>query len=183
MMTFNPSDPEFQHNPYPVYDELRATTPIFYWEPWKIWFFTRYEDINTLLRDRRLGRTMEHILPPEQRYVPAPAIEPFARLSQYSLFDKEPPEHTRLRGLIHKVFTPRRVEELRSQIGNICNSLVDRVIETGQIEVLNDFAVPLPVNVISELLGVPETDRHLLRPWSNNIVAMYELDHTPEKER
>ncbi|MEP6983971.1 MAG: cytochrome P450 [Chloroflexota bacterium] len=183
MMTFNPSDPEFQHNPYPVYDELRATTPIFYWEPWKIWFFTRYEDINTLLRDRRLGRTMQHILPPEQRYVPSPTLEPFERLGQYSLFDKEPPEHTRLRGLVHKVFTPRRVEGLRLQIGNICNDLVDAVVETGQIEVLSDFAVPLPVNVISELLGVPEADRPLLRPWSNNIVAMYELDHTPEQER
>lgn len=182
-MSFDPLARDFQHNPYPVYDELRSTTPIFYWEPWKIWFFTRYEDVNTLLRDRRLGRTMEHILPPEQRYVPPAAIEPFAKLSQHSMFDKEPPEHTRLRGLVHKVFTPKRVESLRGQVEVICNALVDAVADKGEIEVLNDFAVPLPVNVISELLGVPESDRHLLRPWSNNIVAMYELDHTPEQER
>ena len=183
MTPFNPSDPEFQHNPYPVYDELRATTPIFYWEPWKIWFFTRYEDVNTLLRDRRLGRTMQHILPPEQRYIPPASIEPFSRLSQHSMFDKESEEHTRLRGLVHKVFTPRRVEGLRSQIEHITNQLIDSVLEKGQMELLNVFAVPLPVNVISELLGVPESDRHLLRPWSNNIVAMYELGHTPEQER
>lgn len=182
-MSFDPLARDFQHNPYPVYDELRATTPIFYWEPWKIWFFTRYEDVNTLLRDRRLGRTMQHILPPEQRYVPPAAIEPFERISQHSMFDKEPPEHTRLRGLVHKVFTPKRVESLRGQIQVICNQLLDEVMDKGEIEVLNDFAVPLPVNVISELLGVPESDRHLLRPWSNNIVAMYELDHTPEQER
>ncbi len=126
---------------------------------------------------------MEHILPPERRYTPPPAIEPFARIGQHSMFDKEPPEHTRLRGLVHKVFTPRRVESLRGQIETITNQLLDAVIEKGQIEVLNDFAVPLPVNVISELLGVPEANRHLLHPWSNNIVAMYELDHTPEQER
>ncbi len=182
-MSFDPLARDFQHNPYPVYDELRATTPIFYWEPWKIWFFTRYEDVNTLLRDRRLGRTMEHILPLEQRYVAPAAIEPFERISQHSMFDKEPPEHTRLRGLVHKVFTPKRVESLRGQIEVICNQLLDAVMDKSEIEVLNDFAVPLPVNVISELLGVPESDRHLLRPWSNNIVAMYELDHTPEQER
>ncbi len=182
-MSFDPLARDFQHNPYPVYDELRATTPIFYWEPWKIWFFTRYEDVNTLLRDRRLGRTMQHILPLEQRYVPPAAIEPFERISQHSMFDKEPPEHTRLRGLVHKVFTPRRVESLRGQIESICNQLLDVVIDKGEIEVLNDFAVPLPVNVISELLGVPEADRHLLRPWSNDIVAMYELGHTEEQER
>ena len=182
-MSFDPLARDFQHNPYPVYDELRATTPIFYWEPWKIWFFTRYEDVNTLLRDRRLGRTMEHILPLEQRYIPHATIESFARLGQHSMFDKEPPEHTRLRGLVHKVFTPRRVESLRGQIEAICNRLLDAVIAKGEIEVLEDFAVPLPVNVISELLGVPEADRHWLRPWSNAIVAMYELDHTPEQER
>ncbi len=182
-MSFDPLSRDFQHNPYPVYEELRATTPIFYWEPWKIWFFTRYEDVNTLLRDRRLGRTMEHILPPEQRYIPPASIEPFARIGQHSMFDKEPPEHTRLRGLVHKVFTPRRVESLRGQIETITNQLLEAVIDKGEIEVLSDFAVPLPVSVISELLGVPEADRHLLRPWSNAIVAMYELDHTPEQER
>lgn len=182
-MSFDPLARDFQHNPYPVYDELRATTPIFYWEPWKIWFFTRYDDVNTLLRDRRLGRTMEHILPPEKRYVPPASIEPFARLSQHSMFDKEGDEHTRLRGLVHKVFTPKRVESLRGQIETITNELLDKVVDKGEIEVLEDFAVPLPVNVISEMLGIPESDRHLLRPWSNNIVAMYELDHTPEQER
>lgn len=182
-MSFDPLARDFQHNPYPVYEELRASTPIFYWEPWKLWFFTRYEDVNTLLRDRRLGRTMQHILPPEERYVPPPAIEPFARISQHSMFDKEPPEHTRLRGLVHKVFTPRRVESLRGQITTMTNQLLDAVVDKGQFELLSDFAVPLPVNVISEMLGVPEADRHLLRPWSNAIVAMYELDHTPEQER
>ncbi len=182
-MAFDPSDRDFQHNPYPVYDQLRNSTPTFYWEPWKLWFFTRFEDVNTLLRDRRLGRTMEHILPPEQRRKSPAAIEPFSKLGRHSMFDKEPPEHTRLRGLVHKVFTPRRVDGMREQITSITNGLLDAVIEKGHIEVLEDFAVPLPVNVISELLGVPEADRHLLRPWSNNIVAMYELGHTPEQEK
>jgi cytochrome P450 len=97
------------------------------------------------------------------------------------MFDKEPPDHTRLRLLVHKVFTPRRVENLRGQIQAITDELIDQAQPKEQMDLLEDFAVPLPVSVIAELLGVPEADRHRLRPWSRDIVAMYELNHTPEQ--
>lgn len=184
-MAFNPLAPDFQRNPYPYYDELRAATPFLYYKDWDIWFVTAYEDVSALLRDRRLGRTMDHVLTRAERRLPPPAPElaPFHKLSENSMFDKEPPEHTRLRSLVHKVFTPRRVEGLRVSIQSITDELLDAVQPQGQMDVLADFAVPLPVTVIAELLGVPQADRHHLRPWSQDIVAMYELDHTAEQER
>lgn len=185
MMKFNPLSPDFQGNPYPYYDELRAATPFLYYEDGNIWFVTAYEDVSALLRDRRLGRTMDHILTREQRGLPppVPALAPFNKLSKNSMFDKEPPEHTRLRSLVHKVFTPRRVENLRVHVQTIADALLDAVQAQGHMDLLEDFAVPLPVTVIAELLGVPESDRHRLRPWSQDIVAMYEFNHRPEQEK
>jgi len=184
-MQFDPLSREFQRDPYPFYDVLRAETPILYWKDWNIWFLTSYDDVYTLLRDRRLGRTMDHVLPRESRSVKSfPDWEaPFHKLSAHSMFDKEPPEHTRLRSLVHKVFTPRRVESLRERIQHITNELLDGVQAHGEMDILEDFAIPLPVTVIAELLGVPEADRHRLRPWSHDIVAMYELNHTEEQGR
>lgn len=183
-MNFDPSAPDFLQNPYPTYDRLRAN-PIFYHLPSGYWYFCAYDDVTTLLRDRRLGCQIEHVIPREALGLPPkrPEYAPFDRLSEHSLFDKEPPDHTRLRGLVHKAFTPRRVESLRAQVERITNSLIDSVIERGTMEVLADFATPLPVTVIAELLGVPEADRHRLRPWSQAIVAMYELDHTEAQAR
>jgi cytochrome P450 len=184
-MQFDPNSPDFQANPYPFYDAIRAEAPITFWEQGNMWLFTRYDDITALLRDKRLGRTMDHIISRDERNIP-PILEaeaPFYKLSQHSMFDKEPPDHTRLRSLVHKVFTPRRVENLRGRIQSITDELLDRVVERGRMDILEDFAVPLPVTVIAELLGVPETDRHLLRPWSRDIVTMFELGHTDEQSR
>jgi len=184
-MHFNPLDPSFQQNPYPFYDAIRVAAPIYDWPDGNMWLFTQHDDVTTLLRDKRLGRTMDHILTRAERGLQpvAEAEAPFYKLGQHSMFDKEPPDHTRLRSLVHKVFTPRRVENLRGRIQAISDELLDRVIHEGHMDILEDFAVPLPVTVIAELLGVPEADRHRLRPWSRDIVAMYELDHTDEQAR
>jgi cytochrome P450 len=182
-MNFDPLSREFQHNPYPFYDALRSTTPILYWEDWNIWFVTSYEDVNNLLRDRRLGRTMDHIKSREERgLLPLPEVEmPFHKLSLNSMFDKEPPDHTRLRSLVHKAFTPRRVENLRERIQSVANQLIDGAESQGQMDIIADFAIPLPIAVIAELLGFPQENRHRLRTWSQDIVTMYELNHTPEQ--
>ena len=177
-MQFDPLAPEFTRDPYPTYDALRSTSPIFFSDDLNMWFASAYDDVAALLRDRRLGRTIDRdiaALPPKN-----PKYAPFNKLSEHSMFDKEPPDHTRLRSLVHKVFTPRRVENMRAQIQTITGDLLDTVQPRGQMDLLEDFAVPLPVTVIAALLGVPDEDRHLLRPWSRDIVAMYELNHTPE---
>jgi cytochrome P450 len=182
---FDPLAPEFIANPYPVYEQLRATTPIFWHDASRMWFFTAHEDVDALLRDRRFGRTILHLMSREAAGLPPVPehMKPFRKLSDHSMFDKEPPEHTRLKSLVHKVFTPRRVEMLRTRIQAQTDVLLDVAEAQGGMDLLEDFATPLPVTVIAELLGVPEADRHHLRPWSQSIVAMYELGHTPEQER
>jgi unspecific monooxygenase len=166
----------FIADPYPTYDVLRQESPIMFDPDWQRWFVSTYEDISTLLRDRRLGRDMEGAPKPDPH-------TPFGELHQNSLMEKEPPHHTRLRSLVNKAFTPARVEALRPQVSAIAHRLLDAVQPRGEMDVLADFAEPLPVIVIAELLGVPQEGRAWLRPWSQAIVAMYELSPSPEDAR
>jgi unspecific monooxygenase len=168
--------PQFLANPYPYYDVLREASPVLYDPQWKLWFLSSYEDINVLLRDRRLGRDMEGAPKPDPK-------TPFGKLHHHSLMEKEPPEHTRLRALVNKAFTPARVEALRPHVTKIAHHLIDRVQERGEMDLLADFAEPLPVTVIAELLGVPPEKQQFLRPWSHAIVAMYELSPGAEEAR
>ncbi len=168
--------PQFIADPYPFYDRLRAARPILFDAGWKLWFFSAYEDIAALLRDRRLGRDLEGAPKPDPR-------TPFGWLHANSLMEKEPPDHTRLRVLVNKAFTPARVEALRPLIEQTAQTLLDGVIQRGEMDLLAEFAEPLPVLVIADLLGVPQEARPQLRPWSNQIVAMYELSPTAEDER
>jgi len=177
---FDPFAVEFQQNPYPVYTWLRDKNPILWFNDTQNWYISRYEDVDTLLRDRRLGRSLE----PVQPAPPVPKhLAPFQRLSTYSMFDIEPPDHTRLRSLVSSVFTPKRVSALRPQIETIANSLLDQALKKRTFDLLEDYAVSLPVLVIADMLGVPEANRWHLRPWSASIVAMYELSHTQEQEQ
>ena len=175
---FDAHDAAFLQDPYPTYDRLRAKSPIFFDEESGLWFCSRHEDVDFFLRDRRLGRAIDPALLPADQAPPPLEETSFARLGANSMFDMEPPDHTRLRTLVHKVFTPRRVSLLRDNIQAITDNLLDRVQDEGQVDLLESFAAPLPVQVIAELLGIPEEDRFRLRPWSQANVAMYELDHT-----
>lgn len=179
------NDPNFIFNPYPLLTELREQTPIFYEPRWGKLFFTRYADIAFLLRDKRLGRSITHILSRDELGWPPPnpRLAAFDRFQSQILMEHEPPDHTRLRGLVSKAFTPQRVEGLRSKIESIVNGLIDTVQERGQMDLLHDFAEPLPVTVIAELLGVPESERRHLRPWSAAIVKLYEVTHTEAQAR
>ena len=172
--------PAFVRDPYPTLADLRERMPIFYDEVWNKVFFLRYDDISTLLRDKRLGRSITHILsrdelgwPPRfpappggvgPRSSPNPLIRDFDHFQENHMLDNEPPKHTRLKGLMLKAFTPTRVESLRGKIAATVSGLIDRAEDAGRMDLLADYAEPLPVTVIAELLGVPEPDRHLLRP-------------------
>jgi len=175
--------PDFIFNPYPLLTDLREQTPVF-WEPrWQKLFFTRYEDIAFLLRDKRLGRSLLHILSREELGWPPPdpRLTAFNQFQNHIVMEQEPPDHTRLRSLIGKAFTPQRVESMRTKISTIVNHLIDQVVVNGQMDLLQDFAEPLPVTVIGELLGVPTEHRHQLRPWSAAIVKMYEVNRSEEQ--
>mgnify|MGYP005850289997 CR=1 FL=1 len=179
------NDPAFVYDPYPTLARLREDLPVFYDEVWKKIFFLRYEDIASLLRDKRLGRSITHILSRDELGWPPPnpLTRDFDHFQENHMLDNEPPKHTRLKGLLMKAFTPARVEGLRGKIQQIVNGLLDRAIDMGRMDLLRDYAEPLPVTVIAELLGVPEAERHLLRPWSAKIVKLYELGYTDEQAK
>lgn len=177
--------PEFVYDPYPQLAELRDTLPVFFDPVWNKVFFTRYDDIAALLRDRRLGRSILHAFSRDELGWPPPnpLTKDFDRFQHDHMLDNEPPKHTRLRSLMVKAFTSSRVERLRAKIQHVVDALIDRVADRGRMDLLVEFAEPIPVAVIGELLGVPEEDRHLLRPWSAKIVKLYELGYTDDQAR
>jgi cytochrome P450 len=179
------NDPAFVNDPYPRLAELRESVPVFYDPVWKKVFFTRYDDIAALLRDRRLGRSILHVLSRDELGWPPPnpLVRDFDHFQAHHMLDNEPPKHTRLKGLMLKAFTPARSEALRENVRQIVDGLIDRVAHLGRMDLVADFAEPIPVTVIAELLGVPDSDRPLLRPWSAAIVKLYELGFTDNQAR
>ena len=181
---FQPTSPDFLANPYPFYKELRERAPIFFYEPWGKWILMRYEDVNALLRDRRLGRVLENVR--EESLLSAFGAEAAAfEVSRIgSLLEIEPPDHTRVKDVFHQTFTPKRVRELSSKVTALCEELVDRLESRSarHADLIQDFAQPIPVTVIADLLGIPERDRHQLVPWSKGIIQWFEPERTPTME-
>jgi cytochrome P450 len=178
MTVFDPWSPEFVGYPYDAYAELRAAAPVTWFEPTGQWLVARYDDVNALLRDRRLGRTYLHVASHEEmgRAPDQDHLAPFWHLIRNGMLDREPPEHTRLRRLVSAAFTPRRVAGLRPIVERLAGELADGFVAAGGGDLIAAVAEPLPVTVIAELLGVPESDRPSLRPWSADICGMYELN-------
>ncbi|MDR6976463.1 unspecific monooxygenase [Streptomyces sp. 3330] len=181
-LSFDPWDPAFVADPYPAYAELRERGRVIYYEPTDQWLVPRHADVSALLRERRLGRTYQHRFTHEDfgRTAPPAEQEPFHTLNDHGMLDLEPPDHTRIRRLVSKAFTPRTVERLKPYVQRLAGELVDRLVAAGGGDLLSDVAEPLPVAVIAEMLGIPESDRGPLRPWSADICGMYELSPSEE---
>ncbi|MBA2945151.1 cytochrome P450 [Streptomyces himalayensis] len=179
---FDPWSPAFVADPYPAYAELRARGRVHYYEPTNQWLVPRHADVTALLRDRRLGRTYQHRFSHEEfgRQAPRAEHEPFHVLNDHGMLDLEPPDHTRIRRLVSKAFTPRTVEQLRPYVHRLASELVAGLVAEGGGDLLTAVAEPLPVAVIAEMLGIPEADRPQLRPWSADICGMYELNPPEE---
>ncbi|MCF3136703.1 cytochrome P450 [Streptomyces olivochromogenes] len=177
-LAFDPWDPAFVADPYPAYAELRARGRVIHYEPTDQWLIPHHADVSALLRDRRLGRTYQHRFTHEDfgRTAPPPEHEPFHVLNDHGMLDLEPPDHTRIRRLVSKAFTPRTVEQLKPYVRELAGDLVSALVEAGGGDLLTDVAEPLPVAVIAQMLGIPESDRAQLRPWSADICGMYELN-------
>nr|WSX78574.1 cytochrome P450 [Streptomyces sp. NBC_00899] len=175
---FTPHSRAFAADPYPAYEELRAAGRAHYFEPTGQWLIPHYDDVNALLRDRRLGRTYLHRFTHEDfgRTAPPPELEPFTVLNDNGLLDLEAPAHTRIRRLVAKAFTPRRVEELVPTVERLAAELITSLYADGGGDLHARVAEPLPVAVIAEMLGIPASDRDQLRPWSAAMTGMYELN-------
>ncbi|SMD08461.1 cytochrome P450 [Rhizobium sp. RU36D] len=168
-------DPAFYRDPNPVYAALHAACPTFYWEEQKQWFFTGYDHVNALLRDRRFGRQILHIATREELGMPEPAAHTanFDRAEAYSLLDLEPPEHTRLRTLVNRAFVSRHVEKMTPEITALANGLIDGFEKDGQTELLSSFADIIPVTMIARMIGIPDSMGSQLLKWSHDYVGMY----------
>ncbi len=164
---FDPNGADFIGDPYPVYARLRDQPGLVHYEHNGWWLASRHADVDAMLRSRQLGR----VFVPKQPYE---RFAPWNLVNEHAMLEMEPPDHTRLRRLVSHAFTPRRVEQLRDRVRAIADELVDGLVEAGGGDLLADLAEPLPVAVISELLGIEGEERDLLRPWSNAIVALYE---------
>lgn len=181
---FDPTDEAFLQDPYPTYARLREEAPVHWHEPWGAFVVTRYRDVDRLLRDRRLGRVMEHVLPEHRKRPKVPEHAPFDAIQAGSLLEIEPPDHTRIRRVVHDQFTPKHVRALAGKVEALCERLADALEASPgrEADLIATFAQPLPVTVIADLLGIPEEGRPQLLPWSKGIIGMFEPERTPEAE-
>ena len=182
MDDFDPLSPDFQANPYPVYDRLRASTPLYYWAPGNIWFATNYETCVALLKHGQLGHEVRHAPSREDPgRAESPARHaPLVDMQRSWMLLRDPPTHTRLRSLVHEAFTPRMIDQLQPRIQSVCDQLIDAALQKGEIDIVEDFAAPLPVMVIADMFGVPESDRGALRRWSRDLADTVELNASAE---
>jgi cytochrome P450 len=180
---FDLTDPSFISNPYPLLAELQDAAPIFWYEPSRQWIVTRHALVHAALRDRRLGRAYHHRYTDEEfgRAGSDPRWSDFADSERWSLLNLEPPDHTRIRGLLTKVFTPKAVAALRPMIEMEAASRWAAVAEQPTVELLSQYAQPYSVAVICSMLGVPSSDTASLLDWSHAIVKMYELTTTDDQ--
>jgi cytochrome P450 len=182
--TAAPRDVAFYRDPYPFYDAVHAEAPAFFWENYGHWCFAGFKEVNALLRDKRFGRQILHLMSREELGMAPPKAHTaaFDQTEKYSLLTLEPPTHTRLRMLVNRAFVSRHVELLRPRIERLANELIDGFEADGGVELLRSFAAPVPAIVIAEMLGLPAEMAMQLVDWSNRMVAMYMYGVTYETE-
>src|SRR6516225_4358320 len=165
------TSPAFKADPFPFYARLRAEAPAY---PLTLpdgraaWLVTRYDDVAAVLKDDRFAKDPLNSLTPEQQ-ARQPWMPAFFRPLTRNMLDLDAPDHTRLRGLVHKAFTPRLIEQMRGRVQALCDRLLDRAQGRPRLDLIRACAQPLPTTVIAEMLGVPAADRHLFQRWSQAL--------------
>ena len=185
MKPFNPLDLNFLVDPYATYAEYRTQEPVHWGVPGDAatlgtWYLFRYDDAMLALKDPRFGREVGHVKP---QLPVAPEFQPLSDMAAHWMILRDPPTHTRLRGLVNKAFTPRVAEHMRPRIGLHANWLIDAVIVSGRMDMIADFARVLPTMIIAEAIGVPSEDCALFLPWSVALAATIEFKPTDEVRR
>jgi cytochrome P450 len=179
---FNPADPATNADPFPIFRRLQDEDPVHWSDPVRGWVVTRYDDVRAIALDRAMSadrvRPFFDVLPGEEQR----RLADLGRyLTLWAVF-KDAPDHTRLRGLMNRAFTPRAVEALRPNIERIVNDLLDAIVERGNADLIADFAYPLPASVIMDMLGVPRSDLGVMKVWSDDIALFVGIARaTPDK--
>jgi cytochrome P450 len=166
-------DPERVANPYALFDELRVRSPVHWSDRYRAWFITQWDDVFDALRDPRFSS--DRIMPvfdtkltEQQRAERKPTFD----ILQYWMVFNDPPEHTRLRGLVNRAFTPKAVSMLRPRMELLVAELIEEVRPRGSMDLIQDFAFPIPAIMIAEMMGVPSEERDLFKGWSDAIMTL-----------
>ncbi|HXW24194.1 MAG TPA: cytochrome P450, partial [Xanthobacteraceae bacterium] len=181
-LRFNPADPATNADPFPIFRRLQDEDPVHWCDALKGWVVTRYDDVRAVALDREMSadrvRPFFAVLPGEEQQKLADLKH---YLTLWAVF-KDPPDHTRLRGLMNRAFTPRAVEALRANIERIVDDLIDAIAARGSADLIADFAYPLPASVIMDMLGVPRSDLAAMKAWSDDIALFVGIARTtPDK--
>jgi cytochrome P450 len=176
---FNPLSPEFIRDPYPHYARMRATDPVHLTQH-GMYVASRHADITVVLRDKRFGK--EYVERTKRRYGPNVMDEPVFRNFALTMLQQDPPDHTRLRGLVVKAFTARRVEDMRPRIQQVVDENLDRIVPEGKMDLIEDFAYRLPVTIICDMLGIPAEHREMFYTGARSSGRILEpVPMTPEE--
>ena len=181
-LQFNPADPATNADPFPIFRRLQDEDPVHWSGAVKGWVVTRYDDVRAIALDRAMSadrvRPFFEVLPGEEQR----RLADLGRyLTLWAVF-KDPPDHTRLRGLMNRAFTPRAIEALRPNIARIVDDLLDNIVARGSADLIADFAYPLPASVIMDMLGVPRSDLGVMKVWSDDIALFVGIARaTPDK--
>lgn len=175
----DPKSKAFYNDPYSFYRKLHKVSGPVFWEDYGFWCLCEFQSVYGALRDSRLAR-----LPPAGHAAPEhpPHLQTFAEVERHSLLALEPPQHTRIRKCVNQAFVNRQVLQMRAEITELANSLVDTFEQLGKIDLLKHYATPLPVTVIAKLLGVPSSECESLLAWSHAMVRVYTLTQSVEEE-
>jgi cytochrome P450 PksS len=169
--------PRFWADPFPFFARLRAEEPVYRTalpDRTPIWLVTRYEDVEALLKDPRFAKNRHVAMTPEQLRK-QPWMPAMFRPLQRNMLDLDPPDHGRLRALVQKAFTPNLVEQMRARVQVLADELLDAAAPQGGMELIRDYALPLPVTIITEILGVPPPERDKFHRWSKAILSINSL--------
>ena len=174
---------DFSADPYAVYQRLREEAPVYWSEAWNAWVFTRYAHIVNILRDslRFSNKDRFTVFLEQLPKTLWSEIAPLKRHYTVGMLQSDPPDHTRLRGLLNKVFTPRAVQEMGPRIQGIVDRLLDSVQSKGEMDIIRELAYPLPAIVIAEMLGAPTEDHDKFVHWSDDIAGFQGTGRATEK--
>src|SRR6266436_9983052 len=165
----------FKANPFPFYAQLRAEAPVFpvtvpMPTKQRAWLITRYSDVQDVLKDARFAKNPRNAMSPEQ-LKKLPWVPSMFKPLEHNMLDLDSPDHTRLRALVHKAFTPRLIEQMRDQIQALTDELLDGAEPNGGMDLIADFALPLPLTMIGRILGVPAQDNQKFHRWSKTLIS------------
>lgn len=171
---------QFIQNPYPFFALARAQNPVYQTELFqtKSWFITGFKEVEAALKDPRFIREARKVFPADQLTALPEKVMPAVQINRNMMLFRDAPDHTRLRNLVNKAFTPRMVEKLRPTVSELADYLIENMKGKTEHELISDFSYLLPVFVITELLGVPKEDRHLFRKWGDAFTSFIDFNKT-----